>query len=256
MTALVMDPQPQPLVRPVLHPDSDGKPMADNTIQARWIFVLFGNLTALFRTREDVFVAADLLWYVREGDQERAAPDVLVVFGRPKGDRGSYKQWEEGNIPVTVAFEVLSPSNTPMEMADKLAFYDEYGVEEYYLFDPDRNALRVYTRGQMALKLARHHGDFTSPRLGIRFELSGPEMAVFYPDGRRFLSFEDLERQRQQQRADSERRRADTEQQRADKAEQVLLRLRELSSKVVLGQASTEEIEELKRLAQGEGHSS
>src|SRR4051812_19817321 len=113
-----------PSAAPV-YPESDGKPMADNTIQARWIFVLFGNLTALFRTTADVFVAANLYWYPREGDdKERTAPDVLVVFGRPRGDRGSYRQWEEGDVPVTVAIEVLSPSNTYKEMAKKLAFYD------------------------------------------------------------------------------------------------------------------------------------
>jgi Uma2 family endonuclease len=240
------------IVKPVVYPESDGKPMADNTIQARWIFVLFGNLTALFRTSNDVFVAADLFWYAREGDeQERAAPDVLVVFGRPKGDRSSYKQWEEADVPLTVVFEVLSPSNTYREMAKKLAFYDEYGVEEYYVFDPDENALVVYTRGQAALRLIDHKGQYTSARLGIRFDLSGPEMAVFYPDGRPFLSFADLdaERLRQQQRADSE-------QQRADKAERELERLRELSRKSVLGQTSAEELEELKRLLQGEGLSS
>ncbi len=246
----------------IVYPESDGKPMADNTIQARWIFVLFGNLAALFRSAADVFVAANLYWYPRENDdRERTAPDVLVVFGRPRGDRGSYRQWEEGDVPVTVAFEVLSPSNTYQEMARKLAFYDEYGVEEYYVYDPDNNALVVYVRGQAALRLIDHKGEHTSGRLGIRFDLSGPQMRVFYPDGRPFLAFEELdaERQRQQQRADDEKQRADTEQQRADteqrradRAERDLARLRELSGKVVLGQASDEEVQDLKRLVQGE----
>jgi len=39
-----------------------------------------------------------------------------------------------------VVFEVLSPSNTQQEMADKRAFYEEHGVEEYYVYDPDRTA--------------------------------------------------------------------------------------------------------------------
>jgi Uma2 family endonuclease len=254
MTVAVMSPQPEPRVKPVVYPESDGKPMADNTKQARWIFVLFGNLTALYHTVADVFVAADLFWYPREGDdQEKNAPDVLVVFGRPRGDRGSYKQWEEDNVPVTVAFEVLSPSNTYKEMARKLAFYDEYGVEEYYVFDPEENELFVYVRGRGALRLLRHVREFVSPRLGIRFDLSGQEMVVFYPDGRRFLSFEELdaERQRQQQRADNEKERADNAKERADKAERELVRLRELSRKVVLGQASDEEVQELKRLVEG-----
>src|SRR5256885_21843 len=131
----------------VVYPDSDDKPMADNTKQARWIFVLFGNLAALFRQRVDIFVAADLFWYPVEGHPEiRTAPDVLVVFARSKGDRGSYKQWEEDNVPLTVVFEILSPGNTYLEMDDKLDFYEEHGVEEYYLYDPDSNRLKVFVR--------------------------------------------------------------------------------------------------------------
>ncbi len=91
MTVTTGSPPP----RPVIYPERDGKPMADNTKQARWIVVLYDNLLALFADRPDVFVAADNLWYPVEGEPEvRAAPDVYVVFGRPKGDRGSYKQWE------------------------------------------------------------------------------------------------------------------------------------------------------------------
>jgi Uma2 family endonuclease len=58
-----------------------------------------------------LFVAGDLLWYPVEGDNKlRQAPDVMVVFGRPKGDRGSYKPWEEDNIPPQVVFEILLPA--------------------------------------------------------------------------------------------------------------------------------------------------
>ena len=33
------------------------------------------------------------------------APDVMVVFGRPDGERRSYKQWEEDNLAPQVVFE-------------------------------------------------------------------------------------------------------------------------------------------------------
>jgi Uma2 family endonuclease len=96
----------------IVYPDSDGLPISDNTKQLRWIFTLYGNLVALFRDRLDVFVAGNLLWYPVEGQPEiRIGPDVFVAFGRPKGDRGSYKQWEEGGIAPSVVFEILSPGN-------------------------------------------------------------------------------------------------------------------------------------------------
>src|SRR4051812_25054451 len=100
----------------IVYPESDGKPLAENTL-LRWIMTLVGNLKVLYRERVDVFVSGDQLWYPVEGSPEICfAPDVYVVFGRPKGERSSYRQWEEDNIPLTVVFEVLSPGNTIQEM--------------------------------------------------------------------------------------------------------------------------------------------
>jgi len=74
----------------VHYPDSNGQPMADNTIQYEYIVTLKGNLELLFADDPNVFVAGDLLWYPVENRPDiRQAPDTLVVFGRPKGHRGS-----------------------------------------------------------------------------------------------------------------------------------------------------------------------
>ena len=133
--------------QPIIYPESDGKPMADNTKQARWIVILFDNLLALFADVADIFIAADILWYPVEGEPDiRIAPDVLMAFGRPRGDRSSYKQWEEGGVAPQVVFEILSPGNDFEEMADKLEFYDAHGVEEFYIYNPDKNTLVVYVR--------------------------------------------------------------------------------------------------------------
>jgi Uma2 family endonuclease len=122
----------------VEYPSTDGEPMAQNTKQYRYITTIQGGLAAMFRDRPDVFVAGDLFWYPIEGDNKtRVAPDVMVVFGRPKGDRDSYRQWEEDNIAPQVVFEILSPSNTLTELLDKSLFYARYGVQEYYIYDPD-----------------------------------------------------------------------------------------------------------------------
>ena len=52
-----------------------------------------GGLDALFKDDINVFVAGGLLWYPVEGDNKiRQAPDVMVVFSRRKGKRGSYQQ--------------------------------------------------------------------------------------------------------------------------------------------------------------------
>jgi Uma2 family endonuclease len=242
----------------IVYPERDGKPMSDNTRQFRWIVTLAGNLAALFRDRPDVFVAGDLLWYPVEGHPEiRLAPDVLVVFGRPRGDRGSYQQWLEDNIPPQVVFKVLSPGNSGEEMIDKHAFCEEHGVEEYCIYNPDSNRLHVYLRRGEVLVRVRQVSGFVSPRLGIRFDLSGEEMVVYGPDGRRFLTFEELqaEREREQQqrqlaeqRAEEAVQQAQQAAQRAEEAERRAARAIELGRKARLGQASGAELQELEHL--------
>jgi Uma2 family endonuclease len=178
----------QPTESVIIYPDSDGQPTADNTKQFRCITTIQGGLDALFKNSTDVFIAGDLLWYPVEGDNKtRLAPDVMVVFGRPKGDRGSYQQWRENNIPPQVVFEVLSPGNRLSEMLKKLKFYERYGVEEYYMYDPDNNDLAGWLRSGTELNDIESMLGWVSPRLGIRFEL-GSELEIYRPDGQKFLT--------------------------------------------------------------------
>jgi len=185
--ATVAPPYPPSL----LYPDSDGQPMAENTLQYRWIVRLVSNLQHVLRDQV-AFIAGDLLWYPIEVERPPAlavAPDVLVVLGRPAGDRGSYKQWQEDNIAPQVVFEVLSPSNTIQEMLEKQNFYDQYGVLEAFFYNPEtqdfwglvRSTPQQSFRIIMQLQLP-----WTSPLLGIRFEMAKTELEVFYPDGEPF----------------------------------------------------------------------
>ena len=214
--------------QPILYPESDGQPMADNTRQFEYIVMIQGSLAALFADRPDVFVAGDLLWYPVEGKPRiRAAPDAMVVFGRPPGHRGSYLQHEEDHIAPQVVFEVLSPGNTPAEMRKKRGFYDRYGVEEYYEYDPDRGTLKGWRRRDGRLEPIGRMEGWVSPLLGIRFGLEGTDLALYHPDGQRFETFVEQARRvkAERQRAEAERQRAEAERQRA---EQLAERLRQL----------------------------
>ncbi len=201
---------PPPTDKELLYPDSDGQPMADNTLQFEWIMTIKGNLDALFAERPDVFVAGDLLWYPVEGKPRiRRAPDAMVAFGRPKGYRGSYIQWREDGIAPQVVFEVLSPGNTLLEMAHKFDFYVTYGVEEYYLYDPERNELSGWLRHKDQLRPIDPLDGWVSPRIDIRFALGPDTLQIFYPDGRQFVTFTELSQQverAEQGRQEAERR--------------------------------------------------
>jgi Uma2 family endonuclease len=231
MSTILRPPQ-QPAID---YPDSDGQLMADNTEQFKWIVTIEGGLEATFRDRPDVFVAGDLLWYPVQGDGDiRVAADVLVAFGRPKGRRGSYRQWEEGNIAPQVVFEVLSPGNWPAQMAEKLEFYETYGVQEYYVYDPDTIELAGWLRVGGKLQEISGMNGWTSPLLGVRFELLTGELKLIGPDGRPFATYvEVVERaESEERRAESERQRAELERQTADlereRAERLAAKLREL----------------------------
>ncbi|MBI3971638.1 MAG: Uma2 family endonuclease [Chloroflexi bacterium] len=205
----------------IVYPESDGKPIAENTKQFRWIVTIEGGLEALFRDDPNVFVAGDLLWYPVEGRPDVCtAPDAMVVFGRPKGDRRSYLQWQEDGIPPQVVFEVLSPGNTYAEMVRKFQFNERYGVEEYYVYDPDRGELSGWQRRGGALEEIDSMQGWVSPRLGVRFEL-GPngDLALYRPDGERFASYVELIAQREQahRRAEEEHARAEQERRRAER---------------------------------------
>ncbi|MBW4664467.1 MAG: Uma2 family endonuclease [Chroococcus sp. CMT-3BRIN-NPC107] len=196
----------------IIYPDSDGKPMADNTKQFRWIVTIKENLELIFANQPEVFVAGDLLWYPVEGERTICqAPDAMVVFGRPKGDRGSYKQWTEANINPQVVFEILSPGNRLGEMAKKFQFYDRYGVEEYYIYDPDDIDLTGWLRTEDKLQVIDEMNGWVSPRLGVRFAASSGTLEIFRADGEKFLTFAELDglRNQERQRADQERQRAE-----------------------------------------------
>jgi len=226
----------------VFYPSSDGKPMANSTTQAREMMRTHGGLSALFRNDPHVFVAADLLWYPIEGDNKTSvAPDVMVALGRPKGDRRSYLQWKEDNIPPQVVFEFLSHANTEREMIEKFHFYERHGVQEYYVNDPERRTLEGWIRqGDKLVPIEQMEG-WVSPLLGVRFGQENGELVLSYPDGRRFDTYEEIDAQLQQERerveqerkrVEQERKRVEQERKRVEqereRAEKLARRLREL----------------------------
>jgi Uma2 family endonuclease len=73
-----------------------------------------------------------------ESDDTVVQPDIVVICDEKK--RG-----EEGcrGAPDLV-IEILSPSNTAIEMQRKFELYREAGVREYWLADPENKRLTVY----------------------------------------------------------------------------------------------------------------
>lgn len=223
-TALQREAKPE-----VLYPGLDGEPIAKNTIEYQYIVAIQVGLDAMFARNPDVFVAANLPWYPMEWRPDiNNTTDVMVAFGRPKGARGSYRQWEEGGVAPQVVFKIITPGASVAEMRLKRMFYNRHGVAEYYEYDPEIGILEVWTRERSVLRNAFIDDEWRSPLLGVTLKIeTNGELSVYKPNGERFLrpveikALADLA----EARAERERNRADRERERA---ERLAAKLREL----------------------------
>ena len=132
-------------------------------------------------------VGADQFVYFDAANPKRClAPDAFVTLGVRDHDFDSYLVWEEGTPDV--AFEVLSPSDTPERWTfeEKLRRYHALGVRELVTFHVDAPAgerLRIWDRLEQDFVERAVTGD-TSPcvTLGLTL-LIGP--VDQYPTGLR-----------------------------------------------------------------------
>jgi len=214
----------------VIYPESDGLPMADSALQFKWVTRVNHGLEAFFENDENIFVAGNHFWYPVEGRPDiRNAADAMVVFGRPKGHRRSYRQWREGGIAPQVVFEIWSYSNCPGDEKDKLEFYDRYGVEEFYAHDPrsQEQTMEGWLRQEGRLIKIKEMSGWVSPRLGVRFEYIKDDWNLFYPNGKPFLDYDRLYEMCNAERAERKKAQRIAEAERAAK-EAAWTKLREL----------------------------
>ena len=119
------------------YPSSDGKPMAETDWHRKLLMALIQIIEHHFRDHDDVYVSGDLLIYYKMGDNTKSvAPDVFVVQGVAKKQRGTYLTWEEAHTPDFV-IELASPSTFRYDLTGKKDLYESVlKVKEYYIYDP------------------------------------------------------------------------------------------------------------------------
>ena len=89
-------------------------------------------------------------------------------------------------------------------MAWQLDFYDDYGVEEYYEYDPDNIAFKGWIRSKNRLCPIEEMADWISPVLQIRFDLQKDDLFIFGPGRQKFLLTIELDRKYQAERQRTE----------------------------------------------------
>ena len=78
-------------------------------------------------------------------------PDILFIRQERLGIVGEKKVDAAPDLVV----EVLSPSTFYKDLRKKMAAYRQFGVQEYWIVDPERESIEVHTRGGVGLQLAR-----------------------------------------------------------------------------------------------------
>ena len=186
------------------YPETDGKPMAETDVHRQLLTDLIFTLTNFFRDEPDVYVSGDLLLYYVEGDpKKRVAPDVFVVRGVSKRQRRIYKLWEEGR-PPDVVIELSSRQTWREDLQVKWRLYEQLGVQEYFIFDPEYDyldeALVAYRLedGQY-LPLEVKDKRVRSEVLGLELVDTGETLRLFDPQTGQFLptAMEEAEARRQ-----------------------------------------------------------
>jgi Uma2 family endonuclease len=103
-----------------------------------------------------------------ESDDTVVQPDLVVVCDPeklgPEGCRGA----------PDMAVEILSPSNTAIEMNRKLKLYQEAGIREYWMVDPENKYIGAYRlQGDLYIMQAYRIRDAAEPAIfpGLKIEL-------------------------------------------------------------------------------------
>jgi Uma2 family endonuclease len=129
------------------YPESDGKPMGETDVHIDALIYLREALRDHFRDDPQMYVAGNMLLYYEEGNPAACvSPDVFVVQGVAKGERRTYRLWDEGQPPAVV-FEITSRGSRLEDLGTKRALYAMLGVREYFLYDPLGEYLRPPLQG-------------------------------------------------------------------------------------------------------------
>jgi len=121
----------------VRYPESDGTPMGETELHRDLLIDLIVSIHQRFLDDPGVYASGNMFLYFEEGSPEMVVcPDFFVVRGVPKKQRRVYKLWEEKKAPELV-IELTSRATHLEDLGKKRAIYEQLGVEEYFIFDPE-----------------------------------------------------------------------------------------------------------------------
>ncbi len=208
------------------YPESDGRPMGETDTHRKWI-VRIDQLLIQRLKGEQHYIGSDLLIYYERGQPRRfVVPDNFVVLDCDPGPRRTFKTWDEQRTP-DVVFEVTSRSTKREDLVFKPKIYEQFGVSEYFLYDPLAEYLSPALQGfrlqnKTLVQMESMTGELTCQTLGIQLRLSEKSLEmVDLASGELLLTeAEDNARRADQFRESADQYRQDAERQRQFSAQQ------------------------------------
>ncbi len=87
-------------------------------------------------------------------DYDVLEPDLLFVLNE---HRPIIQDWVRGAPDLVI--EVLSPTTQAVDCGPKLKAYARFGIPEYWIVDPEKNAVEVYRLKERSYQLAQVLGE-------------------------------------------------------------------------------------------------
>jgi Uma2 family endonuclease len=175
----------------IYYPESDGKPMGETDLHIRLILQLLSLLDTHFHHTPKVKVIADMMFYYEEGNPRKViSPDVMVIKGVGKHLRRVYKLWEEKSPDVV--FEISSRETWRDDLQKKYKLYENLGVKEYYVFDPEYKyltepLLAYHLKNRVFKPIKVKKGRVFSPSLNLELVDTGETFRLYNPKTQSFL---------------------------------------------------------------------
>jgi Uma2 family endonuclease len=191
-------------------PESDGSPMAETDRHRKLMIGLLHALAEHFRNKRRVYVSGDIFVYYRDenGVLQPVSPDIFVVRGVANRERRIYKIEDEGKAPEAV-IELISRDTKVEDYVTKRHIYAQIGVQEYFIFDPYREAqssalvgFRLENGDYVPMTVARHNGSLhlRSKILGLELRVEKGQLRLYNPKtGERLRTPEEAETKARQE---------------------------------------------------------
>ncbi len=201
--------------REIFYPESDGKPMGETDYHIILITELFQTLRTFFSKSKETRVFSDIMFYYEQGNPRKViAPDVMVVKGVGKQLRRTFRLWEEKTPDVV--FEISSRGTWKEDLQKKYLLYQNLGVKEYYIFDPEYDYLKEEPLIAYHLKngafenIKIKRGRVFSPVLNLEIVDTGETLRLFNLETKSFLpTMEELESEVQNLESENEKLKAE-----------------------------------------------